>query len=141
MFWGITNFFWAYINLNTNVFNIQTQIWSQNQTQMQKWSKSSKAKNTLDFILVRSYPTSSPAHKYEFPFKSNLYNYTLDFKAMRYTLQIHNPLGRGTWFPGQQVQSIDFQSYNHTFSRLIDFQGHNHTFSCLIDYKEAYNSE
>ena len=37
-----------------------------------------------------------PQHKYIFPFKNNLYNYTLDFKAKRYTLQNHNPLGSDT---------------------------------------------
>ena len=59
-------------------------------------TKGSKGKNIPDFILVWSYPTSTPAHKFGFPFKSNLYNYTLDFKATRYTLQNHNPLGRDT---------------------------------------------
>ena len=56
-------------------------------------------------------------------------------------LQIHNPLGGDTWFPGHKFTQLIYQGYNHTLSRLIDFQGHNHTFSHLIDYKEAYNSE
>ena len=65
-----------------------------------------------NFILVRSYPTSSPV---QIPCTDFLSSSNLQIQSRFQGNETHppefQPLGRVTWFPGQQVHPLDFQGY------------------------------